>query len=34
LAEKKMFNGKVEADIFKIEKRATKNVVCIIQMKQ
>ena len=34
LAEKKMFNGKVEADIFKIEKRAIKNVVWIVQMKE
>ncbi|MDQ7022250.1 MAG: RNB domain-containing ribonuclease, partial [Candidatus Gracilibacteria bacterium] len=34
LAEKKMFNGKIEADIFKIEKRATKNVVGTVQMKQ
>ena len=34
LAEKKMFNWKVEADIFKIEKRATKNVVWTVQMKQ
>ena len=34
LAEKKMFNWKVEADIFKIEKRAIKNVVWTVQMKQ
>jgi len=34
LAEKKMFNGKIEADIFKIENRATKNVVCVLQKKE
>jgi hypothetical protein len=34
LAEKKMFNGKIEADIFKIENRAVKNVVCILQKKE